>query len=87
MAAGDAAVEVFSVKDAIEHYERARDLLTEVRPGSRQLSEPSVRTWSTCTFSWAEPTSCRGVGQGQGGLRGDACSSGRGEEARLEVGA
>jgi predicted ATPase len=40
--AGDAAVEVFSVKDAIEHYERARDLLTEVRPGSRQLSEPSV---------------------------------------------
>jgi DNA-binding SARP family transcriptional activator/tetratricopeptide (TPR) repeat protein len=29
MAAGDAAVEVFSVKDAIEHYERARDLLTD----------------------------------------------------------
>ena len=25
VAAGDAAVEVFSVKDAIEHYERARD--------------------------------------------------------------
>jgi DNA-binding SARP family transcriptional activator/tetratricopeptide (TPR) repeat protein len=42
VAAGDAAVEVFSVKDAIEHYERARDLLTEVRPGSRQLIEPSV---------------------------------------------
>ena len=42
VAAGDAAVEVFSVKDAIEHYERARDLLTEVRTGSRQLSEPSV---------------------------------------------
>ena len=42
MAAGDAAVEVFSVKDAIEHYERARDLLTEVRTGSRQLSEPLV---------------------------------------------
>jgi DNA-binding SARP family transcriptional activator/tetratricopeptide (TPR) repeat protein len=42
VAAGDAAVEVFSVKDAIEHYERARDLLTEVRTGSRQLSEPLV---------------------------------------------
>jgi hypothetical protein len=36
VAAGDVAVEVFSIKDAIEHYERARDLLTEVRPGSRQ---------------------------------------------------
>jgi DNA-binding SARP family transcriptional activator len=42
VAAGDAAVEVFSVKDAIEHYERARDLLTEVRTGSRQLTELSV---------------------------------------------
>ena len=42
VAAGDAAVEVFSVKDAIEHYERARDLLPEVRNGSRQLTEPSV---------------------------------------------
>ncbi|HEX5913480.1 MAG TPA: hypothetical protein VFY54_10175, partial [Rubrobacter sp.] len=42
VAAGDAAVEVFSVKDAIEHYERARDLLTEVQNGSRQLTEPSV---------------------------------------------
>ena len=42
VAAGDAAVEVFSVKDAIEHYERARDLLTEVRTGSRQLTEASV---------------------------------------------
>ena len=39
--AAGAAVEVFS-KDAIEHYERARDLLTEVRTGSRQLTEPSV---------------------------------------------
>ena len=29
VAAGDDAVEVFAVKDAIEHYERARDLLTE----------------------------------------------------------
>ena len=42
VAAGDAAVEVFSVKDAIEHYERARDLLTEVRTGSRLLTEPSI---------------------------------------------
>jgi DNA-binding SARP family transcriptional activator/tetratricopeptide (TPR) repeat protein len=42
VAAGDAAVEVFSVKDAIEHYERARDLLTEVHIGGRQLTEPSV---------------------------------------------
>ena len=29
VAAGDDAVEVFAVKDAIEHYERARDLLTK----------------------------------------------------------
>jgi tetratricopeptide (TPR) repeat protein len=42
VAAGEAAVEVFSVKDAIEHYERARALLTELRTGSRQLTEPSV---------------------------------------------
>jgi tetratricopeptide (TPR) repeat protein len=42
VAAGDGAVEVFSVKDAIEHYERARELLTEIRPGSRKLIEPSV---------------------------------------------
>ena len=42
VAAGDGAVEVFSVKDAIEHYERARELLTEIRPGSSQLIEPSV---------------------------------------------
>jgi DNA-binding SARP family transcriptional activator/tetratricopeptide (TPR) repeat protein len=42
VAAGDAAVEVFSVKDAIEHYERARDLLPEVRTGSRQLTEPLI---------------------------------------------
>ena len=42
VAAGDEAVEVFAVKDAIEHYERARDLLTEVRTGSSQLTEPSV---------------------------------------------
>ena len=62
VAAGDAAVEVFSVKDAIEHYERARDLLTEVRTGSRQLTSRRSRTWSTCTFSWAEPTSCQRSG-------------------------
>jgi DNA-binding SARP family transcriptional activator/predicted ATPase len=43
VAAGDAAVEVFSVRDAIEHYERARELLTYVRTGSRQLTEPSVQ--------------------------------------------
>jgi DNA-binding SARP family transcriptional activator/tetratricopeptide (TPR) repeat protein len=42
MAAGDGAVEVFSAKDAIEHYERARDLLTEVRPSSRKPTVPSV---------------------------------------------
>jgi DNA-binding SARP family transcriptional activator/tetratricopeptide (TPR) repeat protein len=42
VAAGDDAVEVYAVKDAIEHYERTRDLLTEVRTGSRQQTEPSV---------------------------------------------
>ena len=42
MAAGDGAVEMFSVRDAIEHYERARDLLTEVRTGGRQPTGPSV---------------------------------------------
>jgi DNA-binding SARP family transcriptional activator len=42
VAAGDAAVEVYAVKDAIEHYERTRDLLTEVRTGSRQLTGPPV---------------------------------------------
>ena len=41
VAAGDAAVEVFSVRDAIEHYERARDLLTEIRTGSGQRTGPS----------------------------------------------
>jgi DNA-binding SARP family transcriptional activator len=42
VAAASAAVEVFSVKDAIDHYEWARELLTEVRTGTRQLTEPSV---------------------------------------------
>ena len=41
--AGDAAVEVFSVRDAIDHYERARELLTDVRTGSRRLTELSVQ--------------------------------------------
>ena len=42
VAAGDGAVELFSVRDAIEHYERARDLLTEIRTGGRQPTESSV---------------------------------------------
>jgi tetratricopeptide (TPR) repeat protein len=43
VAAGDTAVEVFSVRDAIEHYEGARDLLTELRTGGgRQPTESSV---------------------------------------------
>ena len=42
VAAGDAAMEVFAVKDSIEHYERARDLLAEVRTGGRQPTEPSI---------------------------------------------
>ena len=42
LAAGDGAVEVFSVWDAIDHYERACDLLTEVRAGGGQPTEPSV---------------------------------------------
>ena len=42
VAAGDAAVEVFSVKDAIENYESARDLLTEMQTGSGQVTGPSV---------------------------------------------
>ena len=44
MAAGDQAMEVFAAHDAIEHYERARDLLAEdeVPTGRRQPTEPSV---------------------------------------------
>src|SRR5918998_5142426 len=45
VAAGDDAVEVFAAHDAIEHYERARELLAgeEVRTGGgRQLGEPSI---------------------------------------------
>ena len=43
VAAGDRALEVFAVKDAIEHYERARALLAEVvRTGGRQLTERST---------------------------------------------
>jgi predicted ATPase/DNA-binding SARP family transcriptional activator len=44
VAAGDDAVEVFAVKDAIEHYERAHSLLAEEegRTGARRLGEPSI---------------------------------------------
>jgi tetratricopeptide (TPR) repeat protein len=44
VAAGDQAMEVFAVRDAIEHYERARDLLAEeVRTGGTgQPFEPSI---------------------------------------------
>jgi DNA-binding SARP family transcriptional activator len=44
VAAGDQAMEVFAVRDAIEHYERARNLLAEeVRTGGTgQLFEPSI---------------------------------------------
>jgi tetratricopeptide (TPR) repeat protein len=42
--AGDQAMEVFAVQNAIEHYERAHNLLAEeeVRTGGRQLFEPSI---------------------------------------------
>jgi DNA-binding SARP family transcriptional activator/tetratricopeptide (TPR) repeat protein len=44
VAAGDQAMEVFAVRDAIVHYERARNLLAEeVRTGGAwQLVEPSI---------------------------------------------
>jgi tetratricopeptide (TPR) repeat protein len=44
VAAGDQAVEVFAARGAIEHYQRARDLLAEVvvRTGGRQPSERSI---------------------------------------------
>jgi DNA-binding SARP family transcriptional activator len=46
VAAGDAAMEVFAVRYAIEHYERGRSLLAEdegVRTGGgRQLGEPAI---------------------------------------------
>ena len=43
VAAGDRAVEVFAARDAIDHYERARDLLAEVvRTGGRQPTERSI---------------------------------------------
>jgi DNA-binding SARP family transcriptional activator/tetratricopeptide (TPR) repeat protein len=44
VAAGDRAMEVFAVRDAIEHYERARNLLAEeVRTGGTgQPFEPSI---------------------------------------------
>ena len=42
VAAGDQAMEVFAVKDAIEHYERARSLPAEALAGGRQPTEPSI---------------------------------------------
>jgi DNA-binding SARP family transcriptional activator len=43
VAAGDAAMEVFAAQDAIEHYERARSLLTEEgRTGGGRPVEPSI---------------------------------------------
>jgi DNA-binding SARP family transcriptional activator/tetratricopeptide (TPR) repeat protein len=43
VAAGDDAVEMFAAQDAIEHYERACNLLAEEVPtGARQTIEPSI---------------------------------------------
>jgi tetratricopeptide (TPR) repeat protein len=42
VAAGDQAMEVFATYDAIEHYERAQNLLAEALTGGRQLAEPSI---------------------------------------------
>ena len=42
VAAGDRAMEVFAARDAIEHYEKARDLLAKERTGVRQPIEPSI---------------------------------------------
>ena len=43
VAAGDQAVEVFAARDAIEHYQRARELLAEAeQTGARRLVEPSI---------------------------------------------
>jgi DNA-binding SARP family transcriptional activator len=43
VAAGDQAMEVFATQDAIDHYERARNLLAEALTGARQLAEPSIQ--------------------------------------------
>ena len=44
VAAGDQAVEVFAAQDAIEHYQRARDLLAEAeQTGARQPTERSIQ--------------------------------------------
>ena len=55
VAAGDDAVEVFAVKDAIEHYERARSLLAEGEEYQLAVvgswSSRRSRTSSTCTYS------------------------------------
>ena len=43
VAAGDQAVEVFAARDAIEHYQRAQDLLAEAeQTGGRQPTERSI---------------------------------------------
>jgi DNA-binding SARP family transcriptional activator/tetratricopeptide (TPR) repeat protein len=44
VAAGDQAMEVFAAEDAIEHYDKARNLLAGegVRTGGGQLVEPSI---------------------------------------------
>ena len=43
VAAGDRAVEVFAARDAIDHYQMARDLLAEVvQTGGRQPTERSI---------------------------------------------
>jgi len=36
-------MEVFATQDAIDHYERARNLLAEALTGARQLAEPSIQ--------------------------------------------
>jgi predicted ATPase/DNA-binding SARP family transcriptional activator len=40
--AGDMAAEVFAIRDAIVHYERAWEVLAEGRSSGRSLTEPSI---------------------------------------------
>ena len=40
--AGDVAAEGFAIRDAVVHYEQAREVLAEGRNSSRPLNEPSV---------------------------------------------
>jgi predicted ATPase len=42
VAAGDQAMEVFATQDAIEHYERARNLLAEALTGGRQPTDTPI---------------------------------------------